>query len=159
MAQVSWRYPSGSLLNKSGCCYWCLLRLLNGNELTCTSWYLYNLSCNFFSEDANRDYRGLKKYITTIRDSSTSHINPGGDELSSTNEVRDLEARAGSSSSLIPAASVAPETQEQVGSPQLIRRRGSAWTRPAPRIQQAILNIKRPRTWSLSNRRRFLNMT
>lgn len=98
------------------------------------------------------DYRGLKKYITTIRDSSTSHINPGGDELSSTNEDRDLEARAGSSSSLIAAASVAPETQEQVGSPQFIRRRGSAWTRPAPRIQQAILNIKRPRTWSLSNR-------
>jgi len=101
----------------------------------------------------NRDYRGLKKCIATIRDSSTSHINLGEEELSNASEDRDLEA--GSDFSLIPAADVAGLTLEQGGNRQLIQRRGSTWTRPSPRIQQAISNLKRPRTWSLLNRRKI----
>jgi len=108
----------------------------------------------------------LKKCIATIRDSSTSsadiseegHPNTSADRHLDRDLDRDLEACAGSDFSLIPAADVAGHTQEQGGNRQLIQRRGSTWTRSSPRIQQAISNLKQPRTWSLLNRRKTRDM-
>jgi len=105
----------------------------------------------------NRDYRGLKKCIATIRD-STSPINLSEERLSNTSENRDLESRAGSDFSLIPAADVSSHTQGQGGNRPLIQRRGSIWTGSSPRIQQAISNLKRPRAWSLLNRRKIRDL-
>jgi len=143
----------GPLLNKV-CCYWCLSDSWMETSLHVRPHNRGNFCLTVIND---RDYRGLKKCIATIRD-STSPINLSEERLSNTSEDQDLEARAGSDFSLIPAADVTGHTQEQGGNRQLIQRRGSTWTRSSPRIQQAISNLKRPRTWSLLNRRKIRDL-